>query len=606
MKQFLGFILFVLLGLNLAAQGSPDEQLAAQYYNSGEFDKAVIIYQRLYNAKPNPYLYSYYLNCLIQLKDYENAEKVAKQQAKLMPNMPNYKVDQGYTLILQGQSAKADKIFNDLVNDFNQSESQARLLAGAFLGRQQFNWAETVYLSARKKNPAVKMRIELADIYQYSRKFDAMIEELLAYLEENPSADDVVKRKFAFILNADDGSFGDMLKTAILKKSQKNPGDLDLLELLIWYSLQVKDFEMALIQSISLDTREKGEGLRVIDLGNIAIANQQWDIAIRAFENVTKRGEDNPFYTQATVSLLEARFNLIENAVKRDSSALGLLEADYHRALGLFGKSIRTVTLLKNLAHLQAFYMNKTTEARTNLEQALEIPGLSPQVKAGLKLELGDILLMTGEEWDASLLYSQVEKDFKNDVLGHEAKFRNARLSFYIGEFFWSLAQLDVLKAATSKLIANDAMELSLLIRDNIDYDSSTVPLEKFALADLLFFRHDPAQAMLILDTIEKDFGFHPIADAVIYKRAQILLSLHRTEDAVAELQRLVDLFGYEILGDNAVWDLARIYDEVLLQPAKAAEYYEKILMDYPGSLYTVEARKRYRALQGTQNKLNG
>jgi tetratricopeptide (TPR) repeat protein len=606
MKNLLVIFLICFSWLQLAAQGSPDEQLAAQYYNSGEFDKAVVIYQRLYNAKPSPYLYSYYLNCLIQLKDYEGAEKVARQQAKLLPNMPNYRVDQGYALILQGQTPKAEKIFNDLVDDYNQTESQARLLAGAFLGRQQFNWAETVYLSARKRNPALKMRIELADIYQFSRKHQAMIDELLLYLEENPAADDVVKRKFAFILNADDGSFADMLKTSILKKSQKNPGDLDLLELLVWYSLQVKDFEMALIQSISIDTREKGEGLRVIDLGNIAMANQQWDIAIRAFENVTKRGENNPYYSQATVSLLEARFNLIDSGVNRDTTALGLLEADYHRAIDLFGKSSRTVTLLKNLAHLQAFYLNKTTEARSNLEQALEIPGLTPQIKAGLKLELGDILLMTGEEWDASLLYSQVEKDFKNDVLGHEAKFRNARLSFYIGEFFWSLAQLDVLKAATSKLIANDAMEMSLLIRDNIDYDSSTVPLEKYARADLLFFRHDPAQALMILDTLEKDFGFHPIADALIYKRAQIYLGMQRTEDAVAELQRLVDLFGYEILGDNAVWDLARIYDDVLKDPVKAMEYYEKILLDYPGSLYTVEARKRYRALQGTQSKLDG
>lgn len=599
-------LLITLLSVLALAQPSPDEQLAAQYYNSGEFDKAVIIYEKLYNQKPSPFYYGYYLNCLIQLKDYKEAEKLARQQAKAQPIVPNYKVDIGYIQMLDGQTSKSDRTFEDLVDDYCNSESQARLLAGAFISRQQFNWAETTYLTARKKNPNLMLHLELADIYIYARKYQGMIDELIAYVEENPSGDDIVKRKLSFVLDTDDGTVGEMFRTTLLKKTQKNPDNLDLVELLIWYSLQVKDYELALIQAVSLDAREKGDGMRIFDLGNIAATNRQWEVAINAFEMIVKRGEDNPYYIPAMVNLLSARFNLIESSVNVDATALSKLEEEYFGAIKLFGISPRTVNLLKNLAHMQAFYLSKTEEARKNLEDALAIPGLSPQVTAELKLELGDILVMMGEVWDASLLYSQVEKDFKNDALGHEAKYRNAKLSFYIGEFFWSLAQLDVLKAATSKLIANDAMELSLLIRDNIDYDSSTVALEKFARADLLFFRHDAEDAMIILDSLEKDFAFHPIADAVLYKKAQILLSQSKVEEAMETLKHLIDMFGYDILGDNAVWDLARIYDEILGDKENAKKYYEKILIDYPGSLYTVEARKRYRSMQDSEPKMNG
>ncbi|MBI9039042.1 MAG: tetratricopeptide repeat protein, partial [Bacteroidales bacterium] len=215
------------------------------------------------------------------------------------------------------------------------------------------------------------------------------------------------------------------------------------------------------------------------------------------------------------------------------------------------------------------------------------------------KIELADILLFQGEVWEATLLYSQVEKSYKNDPLGHLAKFRNAKLSYYIGEFGWAKVQLDVLKAATSKLIANDAMELSLLISDNLDADSSTFALELYSKADLYLFQNKNDLALITLDSIPKLSLWHPLFDEVLLKKAEIKIEMGAFEEADSLLVRLIDNYPDDILGDNALFLRAELYEKLFDDEEVAMELYRELLTKYPGSLFTVEARKKYRQLRG-------
>jgi len=54
-----------------------------------------------------------------------------------------------------------------------------------------------------------------------------------------------------------------------------------------------------------------------------------------------------------------------------------------------------------------------------------------------------------------------------------------------------------------------------------------------------------------------------------------------------------------DILADNATFQLADLYENILGDTTKAQELYEKVLLEYPGSLFVVEARKRFRRLRG-------
>jgi TolA-binding protein len=314
---------------------------------------------------------------------------------------------------------------------------------------------------------------------------------------------------------------------------------------------------------------------------------------------VLAKGKTNYFYTDARKELLNASYQKIISKGNYSSTDLLELEKNYIATIDELGKSANTVPLLKSFAHLQAFYLKKPQEAIELLEEAIALPNVEPHLKADCKLELGDILLATGDIWEASLRYSQVEKEFKHDAIGQEAKFRNAKISYYTGDFKWAQSQLDVLKGATSKLIANDAMDLSLLISDALAVDTNTAPLLIYARADLLAFQNKDDEAIQTLDSINTLFPNHALADEILYKKAQLELKHGKYTEAAAFYEQIINNYGTDILADDALFKLADLNENQFNNPTKAKELYQQLLEKYPGSLYVVEARKRFRILRG-------
>jgi hypothetical protein len=341
------------------------------------------------------------------------------------------------------------------------------------------------------------------------------------------------------------------------------------------------------------------EGDRLFELAGLCLSNHQYDIAIEVFNYLLKKGKSNYLYIEAKIGLLAARYLKITESYNPAHEDLMLLEKDYLSALQEFGENASTIRVMKYLAHIEGFYLSKFEDAISLLSRATAIPSALPADVADCKLELGDIYVFTGDVWEALLLYAQVDKAFKNDPVGHLAKFKNAKLSFYLGEFTWAKAQLDVLKAATSKLIANDALKLSVLISDNIDMDSSTVALGFYSRADLLSYRNQDDLALMSLDSIFEIADYHPIFDDVLLKKAEIMMKHGEFEKATVFLEDIVNNYSYDITADNALFLLADICENKIHDPDRAKSLYEKLLTDYPASLFTVEARKRFRTLRG-------
>jgi tetratricopeptide (TPR) repeat protein len=391
----------------------------------------------------------------------------------------------------------------------------------------------------------------------------------------------------------------DLIKSELIKRIQKFPEKTVYSELLIWMFMQQRDFESAFTQAKALDKRLKEDGKRIMDLGAICVSNEKLDVAIKCYEYVLSKGKESYYYVQARMEQLNVMYKKI--IVKGDytQEAIQTLETSYKTALQELGRYSGTVLIMKNLAHLEAFYLNDTEQATAILDEAINMPGVSETSQAECKLEMADILLMTGEVWDASLYYSQVEKTFKDDPIGHEAKFRNAKLSYFIGDFKWAQSQLSVLKGATTKLIANDAMELSLMISDNLALDTIETPLQIFARAQLLSFRNNDSLALLTLDSISKQFPSHALTDDILFQRYKIFMKKGNPLEAVKFLQTIADNHADDLLSDDALYFLGDIHENRLNDLEKAKKYYEELLLQHPDSLYTVEARKRYRKLRG-------
>ncbi|MGB4401077.1 MAG: tetratricopeptide repeat protein, partial [Daejeonella sp.] len=596
MKKILVLLIVILSASPLMAQLSPDEALAVQYFQTGEFDKAAVIYEKLFNRTKNPGYYDPLFTCLLKTKRYDEAEELARKLLKAQAGNYTYAVDIGRIHQERGEQEKATEWFNKLIRELPANEFAIKDLAITFYRAEAYDFSIRALLNGRKLiNDESAFSYDLLSLYRYRKDKPNLIQEYLVLLNSNPEILRQAQNVLAAIL--EDKADYDLFKTALLRRLQKDPQNVAYTEFLTWQYIQQKEFDMALRQTFALDRRLKEDGERVFELSRMLMANLAYEPAIEALNFLVAKGEESEYYIPAKVDLLDAKTRQL-TANKFTKTELLALEKDYLSLLTEFGRSPSTSFAIRKLANLQAFYLQKPVEAAELLAKMIELPGIPPMVLAQSKLELGDIYILTGEVWEAVLLYGQVEKQFSNEPYGQEAKFKNAKLSYFQGDYVWSKAQLDILKSSTSQLIANDALNLSLLISDNLQNENDTAALRKYSYADLLIFKNESDKALALLDSLNLLYPGNSLADDILMAKSKIFLKNNDTDKALVQLQEIAAKYGSDLWGDDAIFMLADLYENKLNQPTKALELYQKIITDFPGSLYVIEARKRFRLLR--------
>lgn len=592
---------FSLFVFTAHAQQSTDEKLASMFFNDRDYEKAASIYERLFEQKPASYYYTYLIYCYLEMNDLKKAEKLVRNQIKQEPKNLKYQVDLGYLYSRSDDNSKAQKQYEDVIKNLPPEKNQIIEVANTFLSRRETELSIRTYQKGRQLlQDSYPFNMELAYVYQSVGDIQDMVEEYLNYIDYDITKLSFVQDRLQDALSMDsDGTKNDIFRKALLRRIQRYPDRTYYSELMIWYSVQQRDFAQALIQAKSLDKRLGEDGHRIYDLATLCVTNNNYDVAEEAYRYVISKGAEAPFYKICRIELLNVSFLKITQHYNHTAEDISRLEKEYESTLAELGNTSSSINMIKNLSHLYTFFSGKSEQAINLLSDAIKIPGLTLQQIADCKLELGDIYLFTGEVWEATLLYSQVDKSFKNDPLGHEAKLRNARLSYFIGEFGWAKAQLDVLKAATSKLIANDAMELSLLIGDNLTEDTAGVALKVLSRAELLEFQNKDEQALLTLDSIQNIPTGATLADDVLYRKAKIAMKKGEYLRADSLYAKIVEGYPEEILADNALYKMAELNEIQLANKSKAMDLYQELITKYPGSLYTTEARKRFRVLRG-------
>jgi tetratricopeptide (TPR) repeat protein len=582
-------------------QNNTQRDLGLEYFRNREYDKALPVFEQLYESQPSHFHYHYYIFCLLEEKDFKKAERIARRQIKANPNDLRYEVDLGFVFMNSGDVNKGKKQYDDVIKNLRADRNAINNVANAFISRRENEYAIKTYLTGRELlGNSYGFHSELANLYDRLGDFENMIAEYMSLIRtDNASLSQIQTRIQNALATDTEGKRAQFLRTSLLRNIRQYPDVLVYSEMMLWYAIQQKDFEAAYNQATALDRRLNENGNRVYALAQLSLANQAFDIAVRAYEYLISRGEDNPYFFNSRIEVLNAHYRQLSAAYPVEREKFLQLEQRYYSTLNELGRNRLTVNLMRDLANLNAFRLYDTEKATSLLYEAIEMPGIRALTRSECKLDLADILLYTGDVWDAMLLYAQVEKEFPHEPIGHEAKFRNARLCFYIGEFEWARAQLNVLKGATSKLIANDAMALSLLIKDNMDIDSTYNALAFFARADLHSYRNRDDLALQTLDSLEKKFPYHPILDDVLFKRAEI--SIRKMDYGIAGeyLQQIVNTYSDGLLADKAMFRLAEVYEVYLNDAEKAMEYYKELLIRYPASLQAAPARQRFRTLRG-------
>ncbi len=595
MRSF--FVLtFLFVAISLGAQ---EVQLAQQYFRNGEYEKASELYEKLYKANErNDFYFDRYVDCLLALERYQECEKIVARNLKRNPQNVNLYVVYGKLFERQYRDEEAMEQYRAAIANLPRDRYSIIRLANAFSGLTKYELAiQTYEKGAKLLKDEELFAYNLGDLYRRKGDSEKMIENYLNSLQANPDRLGNLQTLFQRYLLEED--FRE-LKRQLYERIQTNEAELHYVELLTWVFIQEEDYANALRQVRALDRRLRENGARVFGLAEIAADDGDYQTAIDAYEYIVeKKGATSFFYLDAKREALRCRRLQLVEGYDYTREELASLQEEYVRFLDEFGRSKLTAPIMAQLAYLEAFYLGNLENAIAILNQLLDFPNLDRYVEAEAKLSLADFYLMQGEIWEATLLYSQVDKAFKEDILGHEARFRNAKLSYYNGDFQWAQAQFDVLKASTSKLIANDALDLSVFIMDNLGLDTTATALQMFADAELLIFQNRFERARAKMDSLQQKFPGHSLEDDVLWLKARIHKKKREFEPAAAMLQKIIDDHSEGIRADNAMFELAELYENQLDNKEKAMELYEKIFIEFNSSTFAVEARKRYRKLRG-------
>lgn len=620
----------VLCSLSLKAQNQQDIQLANEYLLKGDKLKAIELYRDLAKSDVNiPYIHNNYLSVLLDAGDSEEAHAYLKRVLRRDPENIQYRTDVGIVYARTGELTKADKYFKDLIQTYKGNITRIKMIADYLSGKSLAEYSIIALTESRQTvgNPYL-FCLELAMLYRVKGEKDKMVQEYLNYVTQNSGNIQYVKNVMQALLTKPDEL--ESLEKILYERIQKYP-DVDVYsDLLIWVTMQQKNFYASFIQARAYDKRYKKFGERCMEVARVALDNEDYDNAFRSYSYVVKEYPTGPYYLQARLGLVKTREARIKNTFPVNADSVRNLIAAYTEFIDSYRDNPNAHEAQRSEALLYANYLDEKDKAIELLNNLIENPRASLQIKSKTKLDLGDIYLLKGETWESSLLYSQVEKALKESPLGYEAKLKNAKLFYYRGNFRLAQEHLDILKEATTREIANDAMELSMRIKENIAFDSVGSALKAYASIELLLYQNKTSSALkeisylkegrlkvstkemskeeaflLNIEPItESDSGWvsftnHTILDDVYWLEANIRMKKGEFETSLGLLQKILNDYPEDILADDAFFLQGEIYERQLANKDKAMEIYREFLNKFPGSVYTAEARKRFRVLRG-------
>jgi tetratricopeptide (TPR) repeat protein len=579
------------------AQGDPIAQ-ARLFTEQKDYAKAIEAYKKLYDENPvSVDVYGEYLNVLLLSKDYKNAEKLVAEQKAMRKHHPLAYIDMGKVYLASGKEKKAVEQFEESLKFINGDDMLTQQIANAFNAIKRDDFALKTYERARDilKHPYLYSG-PMSRLYAKTGDIDKAVSTLL---EAGPGQTSMLEDTKATLLEFFDNDPRKLQQgqKAIVKKIQEQPENPYFGELLTWLYTQKDDWEGAMMQIEAIDERNKEHGERLLEFARYAGKESKFSEAIKAYDAIINKGKELPYYSIAKNEKLNIQFRALQQDHAYKKEDVALLQKAYQDFFAEFPQYYTSETV-RDYAKLEARFANAPQRAIELLQHSLKQPGVRKDIAGRIKLDLGDYQILMGKVWEATLSYGQVDKDFREDMLGEEARFRNAKLAYYRGDFNWAEGQLSVLKASTSELIANDALYLSILILENITPDSNYLPLRRFAYADLLTFQNKDTAAEALLDSVVNAFPEHPLKDDILMQKAELAKKHRDYKKSLSHLKEIQEKHGEDVLGDDAVFKTADLYEHYLHQPEDAKKFYEHLIIAYPGSTYVQVARNRLSELQ--------
>jgi len=587
-------LLLAFLFLSLLAKAQSD-QLANNYFDRGDFEKALISYQDLLkSAEGNFNYFQRVIECYQQLQQYDKSQKALEERLDKY-KQSNLLVELGFNYQLQKNQDKAKKYYDQAIEKIKKNAAEVYGIAYLFEKKALFDYALLAYKTALEKEPKLSFNFQMATLYGQQGNTDLMIETFLDESVKNPQNLPVIQNQLSrFMTEEVDANFNEALKKALLLRAQKTQ-DVVWNDFLSWYFVQLKEYGKAFVQQKAIYKRNPDSFANIVNLGQMAIEDNDEDSAQEILTFVLDNTQDIELLVQSHSYLIEMRIN---HALEKDYPSI---TQELENLIKQFGVSPYTLSLLELQANFTAFHLNNPEKAKTILKNAMEMP-INRYQLAEVKMALADIFLFEEKFNQALIYYSQIDEEMGGDTIGQEASLKTAKTSYFKGDFQWASHQLKVLKSAPSQLIANDALDLFLLISDNTVEDSTQVALKKFARADFLLYQNKKAAALAGFQLILKENKGDVIEPVALLRIGKIYEKMGDFVKALENYNEIITKHNESIYIDEALYYSAEIYNTELHDSDKAKPLYEEMIFKHEDSIYFVDSRNKYRKLRGDTN----
>ena len=593
------FIILLLLIPFISISQNNDVQKAQSLFSKGDYEKAVQIYEKLPSNKL-PRFYSSYLYSLNALSKYKEAKKVAQKMYLRDKNNLRYLSDVIIFERKNDDKSQASKNLNILIKELKTKPSQALTISNNFNRNEMYDFAIKVLDATENDNNRSNYLIQKAENYSSLQDYEKMVTSLLDLLEHNASRELYVRNKFQktiYNFGIKNENFNKSLKKLLISYSNKNSKNPIYSDLLVWYFIQNKNYEMAYRQSVAMDLKFGDYDFTLLDIASLFQQEKKHMQANKVYNYIISKNKKDKLFYQAHAQKINLAF------ISANQQLIKEVRENYDNYELDFPLNKITINFYSAYAKFQALHKNDYESSEKIFLKILNLDNIKDEVDvAEAKLNYSDILVYNGRIWEALIYYSQVEKKFKENPIGHKAKLKIAKVYYYNGDFEVAQAQLDVLKRSTSKLISNDAIDLSLLITDNLSLDTTDIVMRMYAKAEMLAYQRKYIEALSLYDSLINKYQFHSLVDEALFEKYKIYYELEDFDNCIFALNKILDYSLNDILADDATYFLAKIYDEKINDINLALLNYNIIIEKFQGSIYYDFSRKKIKGIQIKQN----
>ncbi len=598
MNRFLYLFLASLFSLSLQAQVDRELELARAWERDGQLEKALTIYQQLYEKD------SLHADVLLGLKNiyktlgYHDARRslIQKQVRRDSLNIV-LRIELADAWYRQKAVAEGEREIDRILSMKEAGESVYRLVASMLIENRRLDEVESIYRRARTtfKNENLFV-LDMARLHTYRGDYYRATQELirftagqsdLTYLESQLSQFPDTEKETHQVIRA--------LKEYLQNQSSDLGMHRILLKILVRSGAYAEAFDLAK----SLDERLKRQGLEVLNFADQARGAEQFDVAKEGYEFFLTRYPQSPQAELGLAVCIEASAEVTGSGVKiADSLVSEKLQLDeaIRRFDVIIQKYPQTEWAAEALKRAGTLYLDRYFDVDQSLRYYRRLA--REYLRSGFRLEgwlkVAECLVIQNRMDEARNELAEIlRQGFTDRDATDLARFRIAEILFYEGRMDSVRRWLSPLIGQKSGRTVNDALELALVLQENA---KAPVDLKVFADARRLVFQRRYGEALLRIDQLLERRS--SLGDDACLLRAVVFQKQNKFDEAVQSLEWLTTKFEKSPLADRAMLlkgEIAAAQKDF----ATAIRHYKSLLTNYPASIYSAEARKRLRELEG-------